>query len=316
MTPPPPLAPRTVLVLRALGLGDLLTAVPALRGLRRAFPGHRIVLATPGRLAPLAGTEVDEVLAHPDVDTPLPRTRVEVPVDVAVNLHGCGPRSHALLDRLHPARRIGHGAPGWAGPPWRGDTADRQRWCDLLAWHGIPADAADLRLPPPGRPSPLPRAAVVHPGAGYPAKQWPVGRFAEVARTLAAGGHPVAVTGSAAERELTQQVVARAGLGCAAQWAGRTSLGELAALVSRAAVLVCGDTGIAHLATAYRTPSVVLFGPVPATRWGPPPGGPHITLSADGYRRGDPFADRPDPALLGVAVPDVLAALRRLTNGG
>jgi ADP-heptose:LPS heptosyltransferase len=35
--------------------------------------------------------------------------------------------------------------------------------------------------------------------------------------------------------------------------------------------VICGDTGVAHLATAYGTPSVVLFGPMPPALWGPPP---------------------------------------------
>ena len=39
-----------VLVLRALGLGDLLTSVAAIRGLRRAWPGARLVLAAPAAL--------------------------------------------------------------------------------------------------------------------------------------------------------------------------------------------------------------------------------------------------------------------------
>ena len=300
-----------VLVLRALGLGDLLTAVPALRGLRRAFPAHHLVLAAPRWLAPLAEPHVDEVLGHTDLDTPLPS---RIGPDIAVNLHGRGPRSHALLDSVGPAHRIGHAAAGWAGPPWYDGIAERRRWCDLMSWYGIPADPADIRLPPPAEASPLPGAVVVHPGAGYRAKQWPATRFAEVARALAAEGHPVAVTGSAAEHEPAAEVVARAGLPPEALLAGRTGLSLLAALVQQATVVVSGDTGIAHLAAAYGTASVVLYGPVPARRWGPPPGGPQLALCSIEHPSGDPLATEPDPALLAVTVAEVLSAVRRLVG--
>ncbi|MFD0888435.1 glycosyltransferase family 9 protein, partial [Streptosporangium algeriense] len=75
---------------------------------------------------------------------------------------------------------------------------------------------------------------------------------------------------------------------------------------------VCGDTGVAHLATALSTPSVVLFGPTPPARWGPPPGeSRHVVLWSG--RTGDPFATRPDPGLLAITPADVLAAITTLS---
>src|SRR5207249_2796962 len=73
---------------------DLLTCLPALRGLRAAFPRHELVLATPAVLAPLAiwSEAVDRVLPLEEL-APLPACRPEV----AVNLHGCGPQSHRAL---------------------------------------------------------------------------------------------------------------------------------------------------------------------------------------------------------------------------
>ena len=93
--------------------------------------------------------------------------------------------------------------------------------------------------------------------------------------------------------------------------AGRTTLSQLAQLVARAAVVVCGDTGMAHLASAFCTPSVVLFGPVSPAAWGPPADGPHLVLwHGDGT--GDPHADAPDPALLRITPDEVIAAVSRL----
>jgi ADP-heptose:LPS heptosyltransferase len=158
-------------------------------------------------------------------------------------------------------------------------------------------------------PSPAPGAVVVHPGASSGSRRWPVGRFAAVAAELRRAGHPVVVTGGAAEREVATAVAVRAGLPPAAVLAGRTDLPGLAALVAGARLVVCGDTGVGHLASAYRTPSVLLFGPVPAAEWGPPADRPqHVVLRGGEPGRRDPHADVPDPGLLAVTVPDVLAA--------
>ncbi len=135
---------------------------------------------------------------------------------------------------------------------------------------GIPADPADLALAHPQAPSPVPGAVIVHPGCAFTARHWPVDRYAAVARRLAGGGLRVVVTGSAAERPLASYVATTAGLPDDAVLVSRTTLSQLSAMVAEASLVVCGDTGIAHLATAYGTPSVVLFGPVSPQHWGPP----------------------------------------------
>lgn len=298
-----------LLALRASKLGDLLTVVPALRALRRHHPDHRIVVATAGVLEPLATLtgDVDEVLPTPAPDAlTFPR-----PVDVAVNLHGAGPQSHRALDALRPRHRIGLGRPelGWTGPPPEALDAlhERVRWCTMLAHHGISADPEDLRLPtPPNTPPGPPRPVVVHPGAAFGAKSWPAERFAALARRLVPLG-PVVVTGGPTERALAERVAAAAGLPDDRVLAERTSITDLAALVAGATLVVSGDTGVAHLAAAFGRPSVVLFGPVGPERWGPP-AGPHRALTHAEVRRGDPFADAPDPALLAIDVDEVEAA--------
>jgi ADP-heptose:LPS heptosyltransferase len=78
--------------------------------------------------------------------------------------------------------------------------------------------------------------------------------------------------------------------------------------VNAAARVACGDTGVAHLATALGTPSVVLFGPTPPQEWGPPPNPRHTALWAGS--RGDPHATEPDRGMLAIEPPAVIEALR------
>jgi ADP-heptose:LPS heptosyltransferase len=182
-----------------------------------------------------------------------------------------------------------------------------RRWCRLLSHYDVPADPGDLALAVPA--AGVPRGVtIVHPGAKSPARRWP--HFAAVARALAFRGHDVVVTGSAGERDLAVEVARGAGLPPAAVLAGGTGLGELAALVAHARLLVSGDTGIAHLATAYRTPSVVLFGPMPPRRWGPPADRAYHRAIWHGTRaeRGDTTDPGVHPALLRVGVDEVVAA--------
>lgn len=306
-----------LVVYRTLGLGDLLAALPALRALADAFPAHRRVLALPGWLVPLAS-------ATGAVDDPVP-TRELGPLppglerpDVAVNLHGSGPQSHRRLLELRPRRLIAFRHPHVpetdASPRWRDDEHEVVRWCRLLEEAGVPADPGRLGLlPPPGPVDELARdATLVHPGAKTRSRRWPAERFAAVARAEVARGRQVVVTGAPDERGLAEAVAGGAGLPDRAVLAGRTDVAGLARTVAAAGRVVSGDTGVAHLATALGTPSVVIFGPTPPDRWGPPAELRQLHRVVWAGRAGDPLGDEPFDGLLEVSVADVLAELRAL----
>jgi ADP-heptose:LPS heptosyltransferase len=309
---------RTVLVLRALGLGDLLTAVPAIRGLRAALPGHRLVLATPEVLAGLVALveAVDEVLPVEGLhDRHAWSGR---PPDVAVNLHGRGPQSHRFLLGFAPGALLAYRSAGLGvpGPRWRKGDHEVSRWCHLVeGCLGQPVDRDALDLAMPQTAPVRPGAVVVHPGAAFASRRWPEARFAAVCRSLAGAGHDVVVTGSAAEAGLARRVVQLAGLDRAADLGGRLDLVELAALVGSCRLLIAGDTGVAHLASAYRRPSVLLFGPVPPSRWGPP-GRPQHRVLWHGDGTGDPWGTSTDPALARITVEEVLEAADGLLTAG
>ncbi|RSN24319.1 glycosyltransferase family 9 protein [Amycolatopsis roodepoortensis] len=304
-----------ILVLRALGLGDLLTAIPALRALRRAFDGERLVLAAPEKLRDIVELidAVDELLPTAGLGE---LSWPGEPPRLAVNLHGRGPESiHDLLaqDPLELITYRHPDFPGVDGPDWPAEAHEVDRWCRLLEAARIPADRTDLALPPPPGPSPAAGAVVIHPGAAYAARRWPPDRYARVARALS-GGHRVVVTGNAAEAPLAREIAEAAGLPAESVLAG-DGLAELAATVAEARLVICGDTGVGHLATAYGTPSVLLFGPTPPRLWGPPPEARQHTVLWVGDV-GDPHGEAPDPGLLLLREERVLAAAEGLLAAG
>jgi ADP-heptose:LPS heptosyltransferase len=309
----------TLLVLRALGLGDLLTAVPALRALADGFPAHRKLLAAPAQLRPVLD------LAFPDSDgyeileatglAPLPRS---LRASVAVNLHGRGPESHRVLLALEPGRLIAFAnrlAGVAAGPIWKPGEHEVARWCRMLAESGVEADPRRLRIdrPPPTELASS-GASVIHPGAADAARRWPWRRWGEVARRELAAGREVLITGTPAERPLALAIAREAGLPAEAVIAGRTGLMSLAAVIAEAGRVASGDTGVAHLATALGRPSVVLFGPVSPAEWGPPARGRRIHRTLWAGRRGDPHGATIDPGLLRISVDEVADALAEVSE--
>lgn len=98
---------------------------------------------------------------------------------------------------------------------------------------------------------------LLHPGASVAARRYPAERFAVVAHGLTARGWQVVVTGTARELHLRDAIV-REAPAVHALFAG-TTMADYAALIERAALVICNNTLPMHLADATRTPEVVLF---------------------------------------------------------
>lgn len=305
-------APRpTALVLRALGLGDLVTGLPALRLLRTALPHYRVVLATPRCWAPLVARS-DPAIELLDAAELQPLVAPPPSPELAIDLHGNGPASRQILEACTPQRLLAY-ADGEVR--WRRAEHEVARWCRLLR-EGLPAPGvhdpplAGILGPPPSAPLPGGHT-VVHCGAAAASRRWPAERFAAVARELADDGHDVIITGGPGEGELAAAVAAAARRPVYTQ----LSLTELLNVLGTARLLVSGDTGVAHLAAAYAVPTVTLFGPVSPRRWGPPPHRRHQVLW-HGDDTGDPHGRDVDPALLAIAVDEVIAAARIAAHPG
>ena len=345
MTPllDPASPPASIAVFRALQLGDMLCAVPALRALRRAFPqAHVALVGLPGAREFCARFHayVDELIEFPGIPAfpeqparpqALPaffRRMSRSGYDVALQMHGSGARSNPLVERLGARRWGGFVAEAAAEIPgqrlaWPDGLPEPRRYLALLRHLGLPAEDDGLEFPIGEadrnearrllREHALDPARLVlmHVGARLPSRRWPLERYAQVAQALAGQGWQVALTGTEAERGMTAELRRRAGVPLA-DLCGATALGGLAALVAVCRLLVCNDTGISHVAAAVGARSVVIACGSDAARWAPLDRRRHAVLAADAPCRPCAYETCPigHPCALAVSVPQVLACAR------
>ncbi len=113
---------------------------------------------------------------------------------------------------------------------------------------------------------------IIHPGSGGSARDWPVDRFAQLAKRLSGSDTvQILVTGSESERDRVQSVVRTAGTG-AIDLGGRCTVRDLAAVIGQADLFVSNSTGPLHIAAAVGTPVLGIYPQLPAIgpqRWGP-----------------------------------------------
>lgn len=304
---------QRIAVLRALKLGDLLCAVPALRALRAAAPHASITLIGlhwAHELARRLPCYIDGFMALPaypglpetqgggdGLDGFLDHARA-CRFDLAIQMHGSGEAGNELILSLGARHTAGYYMPGRFRPdaetflPWRNDEREVQRWLRLVGHLGAPALDAALEFPLDVQDTvdlhALPMAdwlrtrdyVCIHAGAHLPSRRWPARRFAAVADALAARGFEIVLIGGAAERAVVDAVSASMRHG-SINLAGATRLGTLALLIKGARLVVGNDTGVARLAVAVGTPSVVVSSGGDAQRWAPLDARRHSTLHHD-----------------------------------
>jgi ADP-heptose:LPS heptosyltransferase len=284
------------LVARLDNIGDVLLAGPAVRAV--AASGDDVVmLAGPSgaRMAALL-PGVSEVIVFdapwvsfdpPTFDRAATDRLVAAVEDAAIDeaiiltsFHQ-SPLPLALLLRMAGVEVIAATSVDYAGDlldirhPYLDDLHEVEQHLSLCsaAGHRLPADDhGELRVRRGAATLDNVREpyVVIHPGASVPSRGLPPTVVSHVIDELAAAGRHVVITGSADERPLADRLVSAAPDGAVADLVGLTDLAELVDVVAGADVVVCGNTGMAHVAAAVATPVVEAFAPtVPPHRWRP-----------------------------------------------
>ena len=269
-----------ILCVRFSSIGDVLLTTPLVRALRRRYPEAELYFVTKRAMAPL-------VIENPHLTRVIELDPSERITDLARRLRTLGP-THGL--DLHGSMRSV--ALRWLVPcRWTGYSKRKVARTTLISTkinvygkHVPVAEryftaARELDVSPDGGPpefflAPAARAhmkywlaevgldrtpyAVIAPGAAHATKRWPVAHWRALTTRLHELGYGVVAAGGPADREL---VNALGGSPRVITVAGEFTLQETGACLAHASVLVSGDTGVMHMATAVGTRVVALFGP-------------------------------------------------------
>jgi len=308
-SPRRPITPvRSLLLVRPDHLGDILFLTPALHELRTALPAARItVLTGPWGLAAIRDNpdlNGAQTCPFPGFDRQ-PKANLLAPYlllfEQARILRGRGYDTAVILRFDHwwgawlaaaagIPRRIGYDLPETRpflteALPYRDEPHEVEQNSTLLAPLVGPAATRELGptrfvvteadqawadgwLRSCGLKASAPLVAI-HPGAGAAVKQWPAGAWAQVADALAENHHAqILLTGASAERTLTR-TISSAMAHPVFDAAGETTLGQLAALLTRCTLVMGSDSGPLHLAVAVGIPTIHLYGPVAPAKFGP-----------------------------------------------
>lgn len=283
-------------IFRALQLGDMLCSIPAVRALRAAHPdAHITLLGLPwGKDLVQRFNRYFNAFIHFPGFPGLPEQEVDVSrlpefftamqqqeFDLVLQMQGNGSIVNPMVALMGARRTAGFWRKADYCPnpdyyiEYPGDVPEVMRHLVLMQHLGIPGQGTYLEFPltaqdhhdlaAAGLPLRQPYVCV-HPGSRGVWRQWPPAAFAAVADSIAEQGYQVVLTGTAAEASILDAVAGHMRYP-ALNTAGQTNLGAMGALLKDCALLLSNCTGVAHMADALQTPSVVISMDGEAYRW-------------------------------------------------
>jgi ADP-heptose:LPS heptosyltransferase len=290
---------KKIAIFRALQLGDMLCAIPGIRALRHAYPNAEIILIGlpwAKSLTERFSNYFDGFINFPGYpglpEQPLnPAAFTEFlayvqqqKFDLAIQMQGNGSVINPMVELFGSKYTSGFSNEGHYAPnnglfmPYPDYGSEIERHILLMEFLGLELQGTDLEFPLTDQDYQSltklnlgiePKKYVcVHPGSRGSWRQWPVHYFAALADYCIEEGYQVVLTGTKEEEDIINDVISHM-RNQPINTAGKTSVGAVAALIKDAAILISNCTGVSHIASAFKTPSIVISMDGEPHRWGP-----------------------------------------------
>lgn len=289
---------KTIAIFRALQLGDMLNAIPAIRALRAAYPDAQITLLGlpwaeqfvkrfhnyfnrflhfPGYIG-LPEQTFDEAAYQQFLEK-----IKEENFDLLLQMQGNGTIVNEMLLQWNAKHIAGfYNDESFVDSdlfmPYPNYGSEIHRHLALMQHLGLPLQGDDLEFPVTKQDEReweelrakwgLQNYVCVHPGSRGNWRQWSPEYFAKLADYCAEQGFAVVITGTQNEADITQKVITIM-QHQAIDATGKTSVGTMALLIKHSACLIANCTGVSHIASAMKTPSVIISMDGEPQRWSP-----------------------------------------------
>lgn len=295
-------------IFRALQLGDMLCIIPAMRALRYAYPSaHITLLGLPwGKSFTERFSSYFDDFVHFPGFPGLPEQPFDAPTtvdflkgiqgkfDLLLQMQGNGTVINPMMELFGARYTGGFYTPGDFAAnqeyylPYPNFGPEPERHVLLMEHLGIPGQGNELEFPLMEKdytdyeklqlPIEPGHYVCIHPGSRGAWRQWPTAHFAALADYCAEQGLKVVITGTKEEAGIINEVIGHM-RHPAIDTAGITTLGAVGVLIKQARMLVSNCTGVSHMASAFKTPSIVISMDGEPERWGPINKNRHYTIN-------------------------------------